>query len=646
MSKTKQPISKTKVLELRQADDLTATNGDWQTMLDSFTLNPGDSVILKTAIIDTTQTSLNKIVVADDLTLTINSIPYVVNYQHSNKTYVSGIDSNGDPTSATQPDHKRYFACELSNSGNHRVLKSVTFTASISMTKLKAFNFTINYRDPTTGTTTVYPPNGGHLVCPTTKAGVHTAIATVAVNLPIYDANTVPTINGIPPEINGPVASAKVDVGPSEAHGGLMSPLFLPVDVFLKKGSYDPTELCTVINDKLNSNNSLARVLDAPFLQSSADFGAQTVTMNLQASSTTVDYIDTGPSDFPLPIGTILTGNSKLAANTSIVTYDHAAKTGELSVAATGTGTGESMKATNAIYMVREDCTSADADFFSFRNTILNSANRPSLFGSSQVQLSVDQSSNQFLWKYLHQPYYDPASKDLSISYGPLPGGGTVKLASVGGVAISSLAAKVTATGVAADFWSGQLGFDLESQLNAGVALQISTSVASDFADVLTPVFSNVDASTTQQYIGADTVVQKGGDGAHSTTDQQFYAPDNSTALMVTADADSTVAVVAPTAYTELVGAESGYFKIEIEGIAHSEVVGSTGTSRTVQAIVTRFYTDTGNFCSAGSDSGIVYTHNGEPQTVSSLRCRILNPDSTIADVGPDNTVFLEVLKN
>jgi hypothetical protein len=37
---------------------------------------PGDSVVLKTAVIDTTETSLTKVVIPEDLTLTVTAIPY------------------------------------------------------------------------------------------------------------------------------------------------------------------------------------------------------------------------------------------------------------------------------------------------------------------------------------------------------------------------------------------------------------------------------------------------------------------------------------------------------------------------------------------------------------------------------------------
>ena len=103
--------------------------------------------------------------------------------------------------------------------------------------------------------------------------------------------------------------------------------------------------------------------------------------------------------------------------------------------------------------------------------------------------------------------------------------------------------------------------------------------------------------------------------------------------------------MIASTPYTELVGNATGYFKIDIQGLAPTELVSSAGTSRSVQAVVTRYYND-GNFTSGSQDSGIVYQHVGAPKMISNLRTRILDPDNTIANgLGPDNTIFLEILK-
>lgn len=97
------------ILEAREADATTKTaNGDWQTVLNQpVTLEEGDQVLLKTAVIDTTKVTAGAITLEEDVLVEIDAIPYVVNYHSEDKTYLSGFTA----PSAKQLDFCRYFAC-------------------------------------------------------------------------------------------------------------------------------------------------------------------------------------------------------------------------------------------------------------------------------------------------------------------------------------------------------------------------------------------------------------------------------------------------------------------------------------------------------------------------------------------------------
>ena len=66
-----------------------------------------------------------------------------------------------------------------------------------------------------------------------------------------------------------------------------------------------------------------------------------------------------------------------------------------------------------------------------------------------------------------------------------------------------------------------------------------------------------------------------------------------------------------------------------------------------INAIVSRNYTQN-NFITGYSDSGISYVHRGDPIILSSLRTRILNPDTKDIDdsIGPKNYIILNIIKN
>lgn len=656
----KQPVAKTKVLELRQADDLSnAVNGDFQTSFEPFSLVEGDSVVLKSCILDTTQSSLTKVVVDKDLTLTINALPYVKNYQFDDKSYLTGIGADGTPTDITrQPDHDRYFASQLSQSGSHRIIESVTFKAVSPDQKILFFTFSIIYKDINGSlqqTNKVYH-------CPETKVRGHhdgRRAVTVPINiqLPIYDDSSVPTV----PELvsqggSGGGINATFKISPTLLHGGFLMPIELSHNIDLKAGSYDPQSLCKVINDSVNSNTSGERALEAPFLQDSAHYDERSFTLNITSGSP--DVVDiASTNNYPLPVGTKISGTG-IPDDTHIITIDNTAKTATLSNPATATTVGLSVTANNTVYMVKEDNTK-DADAFNFHNPTKNPNNHSSLFGSSQVQLDIDV-TNKFQFKYLHTPYYDPTTGNQSLFFNYVSGIGKMfKLGLVGGIAISALTAKVKATNEVSLFWSSQLGFSdgtvegIPSQCNAQVGSWAKKPNIGSLSNVMFPVYSNLATATTSQFIGSDDAVQKLGAKNTSSanppvitySDQQFYALSSTTSFKATADPDSTNAVIAATPYTELVGNATGYFKIDIQGLAPTELVSSSGTTRSVQAVVTRYYND-GNFTSGSQDSGIVYQHVGEPKMISNLRTRILDPDNSLAiGLGADNTIFLEILK-
>ena len=86
-----------------------------------------------------------------------------------------------------------------------------------------------------------------------------------------------------------------------------------------------------------------------------------------------------------------------------------------------------------------------------------------------------------------------------------------------------------------------------------------------------------------------------------------------------------------------------GYFLIEIEGLMRTDFVGESVFKNSVRGWVNKYYVNS-SYASADGGSSIAYRHAGTPTTIGSLRVRILDPDGTMATVGPDNTVFVELI--
>ena len=63
-------------------------------------------------------------------------------------------------------------------------------------------------------------------------------------------------------------------------------------------------------------------------------------------------------------------------------------------------------------------------------------------------------------------------------------------------------------------------------------------------------------------------------------------------------------------------------------------------------AIVSRYY-ELNSFTSGTEGDSLVYTHEGEPITLSSFGVRIMTPQKVVADnLGANTAVFLEIVRN
>lgn len=104
----------------------------------------------------------------------------------------------------------------------------------------------------------------------------------------------------------------------------------------------------------------------------------------------------------------------------------------------------------------------------------------------------------------------------------------------------------------------------------------------------------------------------------------------------------------------DLLITKSGYYLIDIQGITQRYVASNKSvnldnnlpalnSSNSIQAIVSKYYNE-GNYTSADTSDGIIYTHTGAPHLIQSLRVRILNPEGALStDMGTDSTIFLQL---
>jgi hypothetical protein len=282
------------------------------------------------------------------------------------------------------------------------------------------------------------------------------------------------------------------------------------------------------------------------------------------------------------------------------------------------------------------------------------------IFGANQVALEWDPELLRFKWTYLHQPFYDSKGNEAikyiktSLVYG-VPGqvnnGQTyAPVNATGGICFSDLSATYTDSDgkiQTYDFWENVLGFDLKTlipsfkhNLDAG-----SIFNAIDTSD--TPflrVFYNYEMSNvvrgnsfTSNFLGIDSMIDK--INYKMAVANLFNADFTSTSTF-------TYAIVGNRTYNETTN--YGYFLLEINaGFANNDFISETAIKHNIQAIISKYYSQA-SYTTGSEADGIVYTHLSDTTIyLNTIKIRVLNSDGTLAtDIGPDNTVFLKLVKN
>ena len=408
-------------------------------------------------------------------------------------------------------------------------------------------------------------------------------------------------------------------------------------------GNYDPEELCQTINRAVNSNDNI-----------SGDYNPSATPINQQNP--------TGDNTLLIEVGGIGDKNSdinnfvKLESNTGSVALED-----------------------NNLYG------------FNYNNNASQNVDEPGLnfVGTNQVALGFDKNTQQFFFEYLHMPLYSGGNE--MVTYAGLlnnfPNGvnnvnppnpavqnvvGLHKVTKNSGVLWTNLEAFRVVDGVQTnesfDFWAGQLGFDLNRYL-ADSAGRATTTPNPNCLLVTTRQLQAI-AGKNLQVCGVDAMipvcqsplkdgVNMGGGffglyNAVNASTSLFMNPQPiktanqaSGANLQTAEITDTQPIYSTNSILGLTTKTTfGYFLVEVNSHFNNELITIDNTKDNVVAIVSRYY-EADSFTSAGSEASVVYTHKGAPLLLSSFKCRILTPEKILAkNIGPDNTIFLEVVKN
>jgi hypothetical protein len=566
----------TYTLELRQKDAIsTAKSGDWESVVqEKILLEDGDTVVMKSAFIDTEASSNQKINIPKDLTLNFQWSKWWNFYFESEPPLLWTPPqpvAQGD-----DPDNQRYVeSLATVGTGNTVGFTYILKFQTTSSQASKPFDLELQYEDITG------------------------EIEQIKVHVPSFQPSTTEyqvklttplifEINyGLIPSPNEQTMKDKYyvsfDIDKTIDSGSelFISPKTHSTSISIEKGAYSPVDLCSIINRKL----------------------------------TEIKQQDQSKS--PL----VLYGNKFLD----------------------GVFKGGYMVEHRAQFFQYPQGKAITAEEWKGSRDPLTTNYIP-LTGTNTVELAYLDAQQKFTWNAIHFPIYDDNGTPSVLLFEPYTNIADTQTA-YSGIFWSHLGAE-DENGDYFDFWEGLLGFDLNK------LYPIDEPFISDTADYLWYGKSNLKVYCPKYNLGfgetitgglasiaglvpTSSTAQTASKGFYNCLQVTTYNPTNS----------KNVYIEAPNSVLSQANA-FGYFLIEINAKMMGKYITKDQNRNNISAIVSRYY-EVNSYTSATESDALIYTHHGNPVFLESFKCRILDSDKNVAsNLGGDNTVFLQVVKN
>jgi len=261
------------------------------------------------------------------------------------------------------------------------------------------------------------------------------------------------------------------------------------------------------------------------------------------------------------------------------------------------------------------------------------------LVGADQIELSFSDSTQKFLWNQIHMSVYDDTGAPVN-SYNP----DGVVLKKAGGIFWTHLGAK-DSNGNYFDFWSNLLGFDLTKlypQESLNLIKGIYWRPANANRDIAAPAYNlQAGQNITEGLSTIGALVPTSKDA--QTAAGGYFNP--LTGVVENPTNGKNTAIEAATS-TLQAAQRFGYFLIEVNAKFLGKFVQKDQMKNNIRAIVGRYY-ELNSYTSGSQGDSLLYTHIGTPMYLESFKCRILDSDQNLApNLGPDNTIFLQIVKN
>jgi len=276
--------------------------------------------------------------------------------------------------------------------------------------------------------------------------------------------------------------------------------------------------------------------------------------------------------------------------------------------------------------------------------TIVNNpagSGRDIIVGAEQASINYDDTLKKLNFDILHTPLYVGGSAGQNDA---VPG---IQFNAEGGV-VNTFAGVVFTDLQPPEFWTNQLGFQDILCPYTVQTTSFNTVPPAAGQNVFPVVFSPlVGKHITNVFDNMDLIVPK---------NNLFYNPSTpyATGPVIPGVQTSLTKGIIATREFDIGPQDEGYFLIEVGFKFPQSMIGGAITNsrnasmNNIQSIIGKYYTGTNNFLQDTGAGSITYEHHGEPQLVSDLTIRILNPDGSVpnqTDIGPKNSIFIEIIK-
>ena len=257
--------------------------------------------------------------------------------------------------------------------------------------------------------------------------------------------------------------------------------------------------------------------------------------------------------------------------------------------------------------------------------------------GTSQFVLQYDEILDTFYFKYLNFPFY--GGNQAGLKYQEYEAGlhtpARFRIVNkYGGIMFDSIRTQDLETGEELDLFRNKLKFNMGELIPRATRVENFTAIGNLAS------FPTYTLKDKLNMTGANTSVD-----AAVFKSATFYNPPDPT------DPSGELSNVITDQQNEIYAAgavgkkilEFGYFVIELRGL-EGDLITENDIKKNVSAIISRYYTSN-NYTVGGTEDAIIYTHTGPTQYLNDLRIRILDSNYELANVGQDNTVFLQHIK-